>query len=300
MKTLNRNRNIFDYLRNKIAKKYLKKICRKHIKERNQLIVYSFDFISQSIFIDGRFEDAELNLVENKFKRFLKDNVVLDVGANIGNHTVAFSKYAKKVYAFEPNQKVFEVLNLNTKDLNNVEIFNYGASNKKQSIIAKIPKLNCGGGSVVSEAKAKDKNEFMSMRFNLVALDKLKKIQSHKVGLVKIDVEGHELETFKGMQQILKNHKPIILFEQNRGILNGTSDVINFLRSIGYDNLYELKKVDDWVLKKFIPKLFKSLFEFIEVLLIGVPSNKLQLKPIKYLTKSSYNMLVMSNSELNK
>jgi FkbM family methyltransferase len=300
MRTLNRNRNIFDYLRNKIAKKYLKKICRKHIKERNQLIVYSFDFISQSIFIDGRFEDAELNLVENKFKRFLKDNVVLDVGANIGNHTVAFSKYAKKVYAFEPNQKVFEVLNLNTKDLNNVEIFNYGASNKKQSIIAKIPKLNCGGGSVVSEAKAKDKNMFMSMRFNLVALDKLKKIQSHKVGLVKIDVEGHELEAFKGMQQILKNHKPIILFEQNRGILNGTSDVINFLRSIGYDNLYELKKVDDWVLKKFIPKLFKSLFEFIEVLLIGVPSNKLQLKPIKYLTKSSYNMLVMSNSELNK
>jgi hypothetical protein len=140
----------------------------------------------------------------------------------------------------------------------------------------------------------------MSMRFNLVALDKLKKIQSHKVGLVKIDVEGHELEAFKGMQQILKNHKPIILFEQNRGILNGTSDVINFLRSIGYDNLYELKKVDDWVLKKFIPKLFKSLFEFIEVLLIGVPSNKLQLKPIKYLTKSSYDMLVMSNSELNK
>jgi FkbM family methyltransferase len=300
MRTLNRNRNIFDYLRNKIAKKYLKKICREHIKERNQLIVYSFDFISQSIFIDGRFEDAELNLVENKFKRFLKDNVVLDVGANIGNHTVAFSKYAKKVYAFEPNQKVFEVLNLNTKDLNNVEIFNYGASNKKQSIIAKIPKLNCGGGSVVSEAKAKDKNMFMSMRFNLVALDKLKKIQSHKVGLVKIDVEGHELEAFKGMQQILKNHKPIILFEQNRGILNGTSDVINFLRSIGYDNLYELKKVDDWVLKKFIPKLFKSLFEFIEVLLIGVPSNKLQLKPIKYLTKSSYDMLVMSNSELNK
>lgn len=300
MRTLNRNRNIFDYLRNKIAKKYLKKICREHIKERNQLIVYSFDFISQSIFIDGRFEDAELNLVENKFKRFLKDNVVLDVGANIGNHTVAFSKYAKKVYAFEPNQKVFEVLNLNTKDLNNVEIFNYGASNKKQSIIAKIPKLNCGGGSVVSEAKARDKNKFMSMRFNLVALDKLKKIQSHKVGLVKIDVEGHELEAFKGMQQILKNHKPIILFEQNRGILNGTSDVINFLRSIGYDNLYELKKVDDWVLKKFIPKLFKSLFEFIEVLLIGVPSNKLQLKPIKYLTQSSYDMLVMSNSELNK
>ena len=102
------------------------------------------------------------------------------------------------------------------------------------------------------------------------------------------------------MQQILKNHKPIVLFEQNRGVFNGTSDVINFLRSVGYDNLYELKKADDWVLKRFIPKLFKSFFEFIEVLLIGIPSDKLELKSIKCLTKSSYDMLVMTNSELNK
>lgn len=301
MRILNRkrNRNIFEYLRNKITKKYLKKICRKHIKERNQLVVYSFDFISQTIFIDGRFEDSELDLVENKFKKILKDNVVLDIGANIGNHTIAFSKYAKKVYAFEPNKKVFEVLNLNTKHFKNVEIFNYGASNKKQSIVANIPKLNCGAGSVLDEAKAKNKNNFMNMSFNLVALDKLKKIQSHKIGLVKIDVEGHELEALKGMQQILKNHKPIVLFEQNRGIFNGTSDVINFLRSVGYDNLYELKKADDWILKRFIPKLFKSLFEIIEVLLIGIPSDKLELKSIKCLTKSSYDMLIMTNSELN-
>lgn len=149
------------------------------------------------------------------------------------------------------------------------------------------------------EAKAKNKNNFMNMSFNLVALDKLKKIQSHKIGLVKIDVEGHELEALKGMQQILKNHKPIVLFEQNRGIFNGTSDVINFLRSVGYDNLYELKKADDWILKRFIPKLFKSLFEIIEVLLIGIPSDKLELKSIKCLTKSSYDMLIMTNSELN-
>jgi len=305
MGLLNRNRNIFDYFKKKISKKYLKKVSKKYLKERNQLIVFSFDFISQSIYIDGRFEDSELNFVENNFKKFLKNSVVLDIGANIGNHTVSFSKYAKKVYAFEPNQKVFEVLELNTRDLNNVEIFNYGASNKKQSIIAKIPKFNCGGGSVVSEVKSAFKDNFLNLTFNLAALDKLKKIQSDKIGLVKIDIEGHELEAFKGMQQILKKHQPIILFEQNRGILNGSSDVINFLKSIGYENLYELKKVDDWILKKFLPKkfmpkLFKSLFELIEILIIGAPSNKLKLELITSLTKDEYDMLVMSNLKLNK
>ena len=52
MGLLNRNRNIFDYFKKKISKKYL--------KERNQLIVFSFDFISQSIYIDGRFEDLKI------------------------------------------------------------------------------------------------------------------------------------------------------------------------------------------------------------------------------------------------
>ena len=57
------------------------------------------------------------------------------------------------------------------------------------------------------------------------------------IGMIKIDVEGHELNAFKGMKLLLKKTKPIILFEQNRGIFNWTSDEVEFLRSIGYKHL---------------------------------------------------------------
>lgn len=96
MNFLSRNRNVFDFLKRKISKKYLKKICRQHIKNREQLVLFSYDFISQSIFIDGRFENYELNLIESVFNKRLKNKVTLDIGANIGNHTLAFSKFSKK------------------------------------------------------------------------------------------------------------------------------------------------------------------------------------------------------------
>lgn len=64
MSFFTKNRNVFDFLKRKITKKYLKKICREHIKKRDQLTMFSYDFISQSIFIEGRFEDHELTLIE--------------------------------------------------------------------------------------------------------------------------------------------------------------------------------------------------------------------------------------------
>lgn len=300
MNFINRNRNIFDYLRRKITRKYLKKICREHIKERDQLILFSYDFISQSIFMDGRFEDCELTLIENIFKDQLKNKITLDIGANIGNHTVVFSKFSHKVYSFEPNPKVFEVLKLNTKDLKNVEIFNFGASSKKQSMHAKIPKLNCGGGSVSNEeAGEKDSNSYYEFSFDLIALDTFKNIPNEDIGLVKIDVEGHELEAFKGMKSLLEKNKPVILFEQNRGITDGSSNEIEFLKNIGYKHLYELKKIEDWVTPKFLPKTLKSFMRLIEVLILGEPSSRLKLSPISKLTKKKYDMLIFTSERID-
>ena len=300
MNFLSRNRNVFDFLKRKISKKYLKKICRQHIKNREQLVLFSYDFISQSIFIDGRFENYELNLIESVFNKRLKNKVTLDIGANIGNHTLAFSKFSKKVYSFEPNPKVFDVLKLNTKDLENVEVFNFGASNKKQSIVAKIPKLNCGSGSVSSEKnKEMYKDNFYEFSFELIALDNLKNISNEDIGLIKIDVEGHELQAFEGMRRLLEKYKPIILFEQNRGITSGSSNEIDFLRSIGYEHLYELNRVENWITPKCFPKTLKSLLQIIEVLILGEPSNKLELSPISKLTKKSYDMLVFANEKID-
>jgi predicted RNA methylase len=108
--TQKRRRGLLNYLRRNITKKYLKRCSKEHLKSHEQLVVFSFDYISRMIALEGQYETNELALIRNTFAHFLQDKTILDVGANIGNHTVAFSKIAKDVVAFEPNPLVFELL----------------------------------------------------------------------------------------------------------------------------------------------------------------------------------------------
>ena len=67
MRISNRNRGIFKYLCKKISRRYLRNASREYIKTKDQLVTFSFDFISQFIAIDGRFENQELSLIEEIF-----------------------------------------------------------------------------------------------------------------------------------------------------------------------------------------------------------------------------------------
>ena len=60
-----------------------------------------------------------------------KDLVVLDVGANVGMFSLFIKDYARKIYAVEPSRRVFACLKENTKDWDNIEIFNVGLMNRK-------------------------------------------------------------------------------------------------------------------------------------------------------------------------
>jgi len=60
--------------------------------------------------------------------------------------------------------------------------------------------------------------------------------------LIKIDVEGNELNVLKGMKGTIQKSSPIILFEtQKKEIFNGTSAVINYLKSIEYNKFYSIE-----------------------------------------------------------
>ena len=87
MGLLNRNRNIFDYFKKKISKKYLKKISKKYLKERNQLIVFSFDF---SLTVD---EEVHIDI----FTRF-----GVDVSAQGGHHARDIGRTTRNSKPFAP------------------------------------------------------------------------------------------------------------------------------------------------------------------------------------------------------
>src|SRR3990167_8438708 len=60
-----------------------------------------------------------------------KDIIVLDVGANVGMFSLYIKDFARKIYAVEPSRRCFECLKENTKDWDNIEIFNVGFWNIK-------------------------------------------------------------------------------------------------------------------------------------------------------------------------
>ena len=225
---------------------------KKHLLEkRRQLIVFSFDHIAHTINLNGLYEKESLDIFF-EWLHFMNidfsKSTAIDIGANIGNHSLYFSDYFEKVISFEPHPKTFKVLSLNSELSSNITCFNVGLSDSKREGILEIKNENIGG-SYISDNKVNN-----SEIIKLEKLDSFKEFTNIK--LIKIDVEGHELKTILGAQEIIKEHMPIIIFEQQiSDFANGESDSVNQLKKIGYKDFAVIQKhpnISNSLLNKFL------------------------------------------------
>ena len=115
----------------------------------------------------------------------------IDIGANIGNHSLYLSKYFNSVSGFEPQADLFTLLKLNTKYQENIKIFNYGLSDKEEKIKIYYDDLNRMGGSFLKK----------NFKYEIVKTKMFDKIFTRlSFSFIKIDVEGYELKALKGME----------------------------------------------------------------------------------------------------
>jgi len=226
------------------------------------MAVYAFDYIGYTILIDGVYEIRELNLIKDFIKLEFPsavEGLCIDAGANIGNHSVFFGKIFKRVFSFEPNPKVYKLLEVNTFENENIETFNFGLSSQAKEVNLYCDELNLGGSS--QEAQE-------SLNKVTVKMEKLDDIDfnDEKVNFIKIDVEGHEIQLLEGAKKTIQKHKPIIAFEQHAfDFVEGTSDSIEFLRKYGYKKFYVTKTYP-----KFLSHLpFKNFFTGIFGVIFG-------------------------------
>ena len=175
-----------------------------------------FDLISLS-FRFGMFWEGGMQPI---FDTLLaqNDGIVLDIGANIGAHSVYLGKY-RTVWAFEPQRETFNILQTNVS--NNgvaVECFNLGLSNTKGTVEMNRPSIFNNGGTSIGKG-----GETIHLR----RLDSVwAKHGRPAIAFVKIDVEGHEVEVFEGGVECL--HGVPILFEDHDG------KATRYLRTLGY------------------------------------------------------------------
>ena len=150
------------------------------------------------------------------------DGLVLDIGANLGTFCVPLARKIPqlKFHAFEPQRIIYYQLCANTiiNSLGNVYTYEAGLSNQEADIELEVPDYategNIGAFSIDEEVR---KNEYECQtkgskeKMILMTLDS---VGFENVRLLKIDVEGHELEVLKGgIETIKANNYPPIIFE---------------------------------------------------------------------------------------
>ena len=128
-------KKILNKIKRYIAEILINKYAEKYIQENKQIAIFSFDYISNQIIVDGLYEKDELNILIEWLIKINNDNdifkgVVCDIGANIGNHSLFFSDYFEKIYSFEPHPLTYKLLEINTNIEKKIKIYNYGISNK--------------------------------------------------------------------------------------------------------------------------------------------------------------------------
>ncbi|HXH29519.1 MAG TPA: FkbM family methyltransferase [Bacteriovoracaceae bacterium] len=206
----------------------------RNMGRRYDLNSFLMSFVSSSSYED-KFNKALLSCVK-------RNDVVWDVGANIGHYTRLFADLTGSqgtVFAFEPSPQNYKRLVLNIKGVENVVLLPYGLGNKEETVAFKQGDDELGATSqVLGVTASTGEHDQVEIRVG----DLL--VQSGSVKLpnfVKIDVEGFELEVLAGMREILNSHELRALGIEvhfglltARGMAHAPQKIESLLREAGF------------------------------------------------------------------
>jgi FkbM family methyltransferase len=175
----------------------------------------------------------------------LSEPVVFDIGANIGTFTTWMAKaFPKgKIHSFEPQRAVFQMLSGNAaiNNLYNVYTYNMGLGKENTMVEFEEPnyfeKNDFGTFSLVQDIITEKTNNKIAVQIN--TLDWFVECYKiPKVHLLKVDVEGMDLDVLIGGSMTIKKHLPIIFIEHCDNRKTILDDIKEFLNQYEYN--YEI------------------------------------------------------------
>lgn len=185
-------------------------------------------YIGQAIEKYGEFSNLEFQVLR---QLCAPGDIVIEVGANIGAHTVGLAKCVGeqgRVFAFEPQRLIFQTLcaNVALNSLTNVECY-WAALGAEKGVIT-VPELNpsqqnnFGGLSLLDAQQGHQVDCFTLDHFTPM----------HQVKLIKIDVEGMEAEVLRGGTRLLQKFKPLLYVENDR--IEKSEALMRLISGLGY------------------------------------------------------------------
>lgn len=158
--------------------------------------------------------------MDHFFTRSLREGMVaIDVGANIGCHTLVMASAvgsSGKVVAFEPFPKMAKRLkeNILLNRLENIVIREECLGEAKGELELFVPSNSEYNQAVASLHQENLPEGSESIKAQITTLDAVRDdLALERVDLIKVDVEGHEYQVFKGAEKTIEKFQPSIIFE---------------------------------------------------------------------------------------
>jgi FkbM family methyltransferase len=168
--------------------------------------------------------DYQQATIDEAVQHVKKFDCAVDVGGNIGLHTVRFSTIFQKVHSFEPTDINFECLQKNTETLLNVKLHKLGLGAEDANLIIQLPcnTDNCGNFSIVDFADYTDQT--IQETIEIRTLDSF----DLKPDLIKIDVQGFDYNVLLGAANTIAQHRPVIIIEsETKKSQNSIGDLLS-------------------------------------------------------------------------
>ena len=198
------------------------------MKDVNGWIVPDFDRVIAKqcrSFPETSYQQDILDWAISNIKSF---NLAVDVGANVGLHSVRFAQKFLQVESFEPFSINFECLEKNVSTFANVKLHKkaLGSNNKIETI--PLPKDLDNSGAVSLVDFQNSERELIHESVEIKILD-----DYHlSPDLIKIDTQSYELEVLRGARKTLEKHKPVLIIEVGKG--KPLQEIQEYLNQFGY------------------------------------------------------------------
>lgn len=200
--------------------------------------------LEAQIFYQGadRKDRGEMRLLDRLLRQ---DSVFFDVGGNIGVMAMYAAKRVPlgRVHTFEPLSANIDLMqaNLALNDFQNIVVNKTAASNVAGELaIHVLAANNTGATSLYPEAGETTPHEMVQA----VRLDEY--VAEHgidRIDVVKLDVEGAEMDALEGFRESLQRFRPHVVMEVTRSIIEragrSPDEIIEFWHDLGYQ-IYDI------------------------------------------------------------
>jgi FkbM family methyltransferase len=171
--------------------------------------------LERFVYLFGSYEAPLLDALLAKIPLERRDTF-LDIGANMGTHSIAMAKSFSQVIAFEPNPTVSAKCrkNIALNGLDNIQLIECGLSDEEGTFDFYLTEKDNEGLGTFSSAEQYDVPLVKVGEFAVKVGDKvLQDVNFGRIDGIKIDVQGLELNVLRGLRKTLEANRPLVWLE---------------------------------------------------------------------------------------